>query len=1231
MTFRSRLGVVVVAAGLCTLAGPIAGVQQRPTAGRPLPDVDIRAGRAPAAPQPDAAREVAQAGRAARLHPHSGGLRLLDAPGLSIRPDAGERQMRGLLAATAARLGLDPADVSALTLLRDYVGASNGVRHLVFAQSFDGIPVFDGVLAVHLESSGRVARIASSAARGERRARAVAIAAGDALSIAAANVGHDHSAAARVGGAGGATGHAVFARGPFLRDVAVGLTWLPLDGGVRLAWRVALEPPGEPQLYDVLVDAETGDVLLRRNRVLYAEGTGRVLQSAAMQAVDPRRPDETPSGSGGCPPPTNHEVRSLTAPFRDRASVLFDTGLLEGNNARVFLGNDSTNPDPGTFDGSEWSFDFPFNTSGAAAASLFFAMNFVHDFFYDLGFTEAAGNFQQSNFGRGGLGGDRIHAIARAAGRNNATFQTAPDGESPIISMFMWDGAGCWAQDVDADGSLDLDGDYDLDIVIHEFHHGVSHRLNTAFTGSEADAIGEGGSDFFAYSINGDTTLAEYAYPGGLRSVNAKGYGDWVCFLGLFCEPHANGEIFANVLWDLRERFRVDGVRGSEGAAVNESHQLYVDALALSPPSPTMLDLRDALLLADDLRNPGSPRSVNFCRIWESFAGRGMGVQARDTADTGSMTVQADASVPSGCEPPPAPPVVTLAVAEPTATEAGPTSGRFVVSRGESQSVGLAVSLAFGGTARNGTDYVGVPGSVMIPAGAVSAVIEITPIDDTLLESNETAYVTLRTGSGYTIGSPSSGTVTIVSDDVAPDFVVTALTAPQTAAAGATISVTDTTRNQGTGASAPSVTAFYLSADFSLSASDPQVGSRAVPSLAIGASHTATSSVTLPSPLAAGTYRLIAKADGPGAHTETNEYNNLRTASIGVGPDLVVTSLSAPSSAGAGTTILVSDVTANSGADAAGPSQTRFYLSVNAALDESDTPLQARTVGPLAAGATSGGSTSVTIPPGTATGAYYLFAKADASNGVAEAAETNNTKPVIVRVGPDLQVSVLSVPARAASGGTIAVSDTVRNGGAGAAASSTTAFYLSADYRIDAGDVRLAATRAVPALAAGASSAGTTSLTLPAVAGGMWYLVARADDTGAVSETLESNNARYTTVAIGPDLDITVFSAPSSTVAGAVLSVTDTVKNIGVEAAGASVTRYYLSVNHLVDASDILVGERSVGPLAPNASSTGTGSVALPADLSGRFYLLAAADGAGTLQEAYENNNTGLRLITIGP
>ena len=360
-----------------------------------------------------------------------------------------------------------------------------------------------------------------------------------------------------------------------------------------------MEPESESEFYDVLIDAATGEVLLRRTVCTLSEGSGRVMQSDAMNALDPRRLDPSPVGQPGtgCPPPSNYLVRSLNAPFRDPATVVSDTGRFSGNNAHVFRGDPTTKGALGTLDGAKWKFDFPFNSDDSAETALFFALNFAHDFFYDLGFDEAAGNFQVDNFNRGGNGGDPVRGNARAGGRNNANYVHAADGTSPQINMFLWDGAGCWSEDVDLDGVTDLDGDYDFDIILHEYHHGVSLRLNSAFTGVEAGAMGEGGGDFFAYSVNGNTLLAEYARPGGLRTVNSKTYADWWCRFGLVCEVHDNGEIWANVLWDTRERFRVDRVGGTEASGVNEVHQLYIDSLKLAPPSPTMLDMRDTMLM----------------------------------------------------------------------------------------------------------------------------------------------------------------------------------------------------------------------------------------------------------------------------------------------------------------------------------------------------------------------------------------------------------------------------------------------------------------------------------------------------------------------------------------------------------------------------------------------------------------------------------------------------------
>jgi subtilase family serine protease len=183
-----------------------------------------------------------------------------------------------------------------------------------------------------------------------------------------------------------------------------------------------------------------------------------------------------------------------------------------------------------------------------------------------------------------------------------------------------------------------------------------------------------------------------------------------------------------------------------------------------------------------------------------------------------------------------------------------------------------------------------------------------------------------------------------------------------------------------------------------------------VPALTPNETNTGKTTVTIPPATAVGLWIVIAKTDGPGTIAETNEANNLRTAVIRIGPDLVVTALAAPASVAAGVPFSVTDTTANQGGGNAGASDTQFFLSGDYLLTGTDTPLQARELQTLGAGVHSPGTTNVTVPAGTAPGLYYLIAKADAGSDVDETTETNNVRYVTFRVGGDLTVSALSVP-----------------------------------------------------------------------------------------------------------------------------------------------------------------------------------------------------------------------------
>ena len=136
-------------------------------------------------------------------------------------------------------------------------------------------------------------------------------------------------------------------------------------------------------------------------------------------------------------------------------------------------------------------------------------------------------------------------------------------------------------------------------------------------------------------------------------------------------------------------------------------------------------------------------------------------------------------------------------------------------------------------------------------------------------------------------------------------------------------------------------------------------------------------------------------------YTTTAEKNNSKSRSIKIGVDLIVSTLSAPSSASAGSTITITDTTKNSGYCTANASTTRFYLSTDSTLQPWDKPLTpSRPVPSLAAGATSSGSTSVTIPPATPAGKYYIIAVADANGDVPETNEVNNNKYKSITINP---------------------------------------------------------------------------------------------------------------------------------------------------------------------------------------------------------------------------------------
>jgi hypothetical protein len=289
--------------------------------------------------------------------------------------------------------------------------------------------------------------------------------------------------------------------------------WFRLPSGLIPAYY------GEVQLTDVsdnseeawsfVISAQNSKVLFRKSLIEYDTAFNyRVF----AETTPPYRPMVGPQGRGGYPHPTatpdNFQppfvapllVSLVSAPF-SMADPWLPDGATEtvGNNVDAYAdlaGGDGYHPLNGDVRAAlsaATSFDYTYNTGSAPQANstqiqasithLFFLNNWLHDWFYDSGFDEAAGNAQDDNFGRGGLGADSLKAeTANNPETDNANMSTPADGGRPRMQMYVFVGVGAAKLTVDGP-SLD-----------QEFDSGTASFGPQAFDVSGAIILGNDGT-----------------------------------------------------------------------------------------------------------------------------------------------------------------------------------------------------------------------------------------------------------------------------------------------------------------------------------------------------------------------------------------------------------------------------------------------------------------------------------------------------------------------------------------------------------------------------------------------------------------------------------------------------------------------------------------------------------------------------------------------------------------
>ncbi len=639
---------------LCLLAVPFSAHAAPGARGLTGDAIDVTAGRQVPARDPEAVTALrAGLGTDAivSVDARNGGLRLVGRLDGFLTPPstaAAADIALGYVRANRAAFGLAMGDIDNLVLVRR-VTTVGGLQRLFWQQrAAGGAPALDSGLRANVTADGRLVNVAGSPVPGVGAVQTPArLNAGQARMSALDSLGAVAvPSVARPRGDVRST--TTFANGD---RAALGVS----SATRRAAWDTIVKIDGS-HTYRVIVDATTGETLLRRNIVQSANATvfrnfpGAALGGVATTvSLDPWLAPGASTLNG----PNVHAFADVNDD--DFAAVSEETPISGGNFTYAMTPFGAC-----TFT-CTWdpfvSNSFSTNRNQNATQAFYF-VNTFHDWLKaaPFGFTAANGNFEVSDpvqantdDGANGPGG-----FPNAQHVNNANMSTPPDGTSPTMQMYLFQAP-----------FLASNGGDDAGIVYHEYTHGLSNRLvvdslgNSTLNSPQAGAMGEAWSDWYAmdyladplacgceadtapaaelligkYVSNGATLIRSQAIdcavgvaaplcatPGFGVPAGGYTYGSFGKINGS-PEVHADGEIWAQTLWQLRT---------AVGAPL--ARNLITRAMELSPDNPSFLDMRNAILQADLAVNA----SAGHAAIWSVFANRGMGYFA-GSLDSGDV------------------------------------------------------------------------------------------------------------------------------------------------------------------------------------------------------------------------------------------------------------------------------------------------------------------------------------------------------------------------------------------------------------------------------------------------------------------------------------------------------------------------------------------------------------------------------------------------------------------
>jgi len=412
----------------------------------------------------------------------------------------------------------------------------------------------------------------------------------------------------------------------------------------RLGWQFLISAPNIVEQYVVIVEARVEAKKEQFPQVLYSQNTSKSLtpvrgnvwinnpkvNNKLRQMVDFPRPKDI------------YPIDTL--PNFPQTWIDGDGSRAAGNFSIVLNGIDQ---EPGDSPRGEVLHLDPTKPRGQDQKVLnaFFFCNFMHDFFYTLGFNEEAKNFQRVNPDGKGKGGDPV--IVRLSDRfisGIAHLITLADGSQTLL-------------DVSFDRNTENSGAIDADVIFHEYAHGVTNRL----VGSECNphplvmpqsaGMGEGWSDYFALTIQNfylttedrkvigdwliddDLGLRKFMY---IDSLAGESIGHFAAIgrqiaPGIFLEEsHDIGRIWCGALMKMN-RDLVGLLGKKEGHLLG--WQIVIAGLQFTPANPNYLEGRDCIIQALKCRRRENRLNDDdfkraYTAVWTAFTLFGMGALA---------------------------------------------------------------------------------------------------------------------------------------------------------------------------------------------------------------------------------------------------------------------------------------------------------------------------------------------------------------------------------------------------------------------------------------------------------------------------------------------------------------------------------------------------------------------------------------------------------------------------